>query len=234
MRCAFALIVSLAIAAESLGGVVIVSETARVDAAAGVAAFTVVFDARPDFWTVDEFDRVADSFQYEIDDDWKAPPGLPAEGLDTVVRGDEIRIADALRVRDATFGAEPDPDPSSGGWGQVRAEVPFELDGSELRFSVPLAALGDDDGYFAYRLFTTEYGLTTSEVESRLLPPGVEPIPGPGQEPAPIPLPPAAPGAVVTLALLGGAWAARRYGAGCLRSTIALARNPSGSKVIPK
>jgi hypothetical protein len=54
----------------------------------------------------------------------------------------------------------------------VRDEVPLQWEGNELRFEAPLGALGDDDGYFAYRLFTTEYGLTVSQVESRLLPPG--------------------------------------------------------------
>jgi hypothetical protein len=180
-------------------GVRIVSESAEVDRAAGVARFTLRFDGRPDFWTVDPLGRVADAFQYEIDGDWRAPPGLPPDGLDAVVRGDEIRAAGALRIRRAGFDAPPDPDPLSGGWGAVKATVPFDLDGTVLRFEAGLKAIGDDgDGYFAYRVFTTEYGLTTSEVESRLLPPGEEPAPGP----TPVPLPPAPSAAVAAGATL--------------------------------
>lgn len=197
MRLLLALVLAVGMgsAAPSLGGIRVESEYVEVDRAASVARFSVRFDASPDFWTTDEFGRAADSFQYEIDDDWRAPLGLPPEGLDAVVRGDEIRVADALRIRAAGMTDEPDPDPVAGGWGAVSAEVPFQLSGSELRFEAPLSALRDGDGYFAYRLFTTEYGLTTSEVESRLIPPD-------GPTPLPIPLPPASSGAAVALIVL--------------------------------
>jgi hypothetical protein len=182
-------------------GVRIESESAQVDRSAGVVRFTLRFDGRPDFFTVDPLGRVADSFQYEIDGDWRAPMGLPPEGLDAVVRGDEIHAAGALRIRQAGFDAPPDPDPLSGGWGRVLAAVPFNLDGTVLRFEAGLRDIGDDgDGYFAYRVFTTEYGLTTSEVESRLLPPGEEPPPGPVS----VPLPPPLQGAVAAAAMIFG------------------------------
>jgi hypothetical protein len=161
-----------------------------------------VFDVAPDFWSVDEFDRIADSFQYEVAPDWKAPLGLPPESFSSVIRGDEIHVTNGLRIRDAAFNFVPDDDPDAGGWGGVIATVPFTLTGRELRFEAPLAALGDDDGYFAYRLFTTEYGLTVDEVESRLPPPGEDP----GPSPAPIPLPPALSAALATTLL----WVAGR------------------------
>lgn len=207
MRLLFALVVALGMesAAPTLGGIRVESEKVEVDRAASIARFSVRFDARPDFWTTDEFGRIADSFQYEIDEDWRALPGLPPEGLDAVVRGDEIRVADALRIRAAGLTEQPDPDPVAGGWGAVSAEVPFHLSGRELWFEAPLSAIGDEDGYFAYRLFTTEYGLTTSEVESHVVPPDE---PGP----SPIPLPPASSGAIVAvIALL----ALRLVRAGC-------------------
>jgi len=183
-------------------GVVIVSESAEVDRAAGVARFTLRFDVRPDFRTVDPLGRVADAFQYEIDGDWRAPLGLPPEGLDAVVRGDEIHAAGALRIRRAGFDA-PDPDPLAGGWGEVTAVVPFDMDGTVLRFEAGLETIGDDgDGYFAYRVFTTEFGVTTSEAESRLLPPGE----GPGPGPTPVPLPPPVEAAVAAGATLGIAY----------------------------
>ena len=77
--------------------------------------------------------------------------------------------------------------------------MPFDLDGTVLRLEAGLKDIGDDgDGYFAYRVFTTEYGLTTSEVESRLLPPGEGPAPGP----TPVPLPPPLEAAAVAVATL--------------------------------
>lgn len=211
MRMSYALIAFVSLwvwkTGAAVAGIEIVSESAAVDLDAGVVRFTVNFDERPDFWTVDEFGRVADSFQYEVDGNWGAPIGLPPDGLDAVVRGDEIHVAGGLRVRDATFGVAPDPDPTAGGWGVVRAELPFTLDGTELRFQASLDAIGDDgDGFFAYRVFTTEYGLTTSEVESRLLPPGQEPVPGP----TPVPLPGPVQATFAAVAVLGAGWAARR------------------------
>jgi hypothetical protein len=207
MRSSWALmgLLALGVAMPARAGIHIVSDDANVDRSAGVARFHVRFDSAPDLWTVDEFGRVADSFQYEIDGNWNAPLGLPPQGLDSVVRGDEIHVADALRIRDARFGITPDPDPDAGGWGAVKATVPFSLKGSELRFEAPLAAIGDDDGYFAYRLFTTEYGLTSSEVERRLLPPGE-----PGPQPATIPLPPAIWSAASAAGFLLAARVARR------------------------
>ena len=192
---------------EAVAGIEIVGESAAVDRDAGIVRFSLEFSGSPDLWTVDEFGRVADSFQYEIDGDWRAPIGLPPEGLDAVVRGDEIRIADALRIRQAGFDVAPDPDPDAGGWGAVRAELPFLLVGNELTFDAPLDVVGDDgDGYFAYRVFTTEYGLTTSMVESRLLPPGEEPVPGP----TPIPLPAPLHATIVAAGVLASAALARR------------------------
>lgn len=232
MRWLLPFILIAVIDSPAAAGIRVVSERCEIDRAAGVAAFTVRFDAAPDFHTLDEFGRLADSFQYEIDDDPFAPAGLPVDGLDAVVRGDEIHLADALRIRDADFNRDPNPDPAAGGWGDVLAEVPFRLDGNELRFEAAFAAVGDDDGAFAYRLFTTEFGLTTSEVESRVLPPDVEPPPAP-PPPVAIPLPPAVHGAFATLALFAAARLAR-YFVGGLRSTAAFARNPSSSNVNPK
>jgi hypothetical protein len=204
MRLSLALVLPLAavLSAPLRGAIHIESQSVSVDRSRDVARFAVRFDGVPDFWSMDEFDRLADSFQYEIAPAWNAPLGLPPESLSSVVRGDEIHVANGLRVRDAAFNFAPDDDPDAGGWGRVIATVPFTLTGRELRFEAPLAALGDDDGYFAYRLFTTEYGLTVDELESRLLPPGEDPDP----DPTPIPLPPALPTAALTTLLLMVRW----------------------------
>ena len=199
MRLSHAVVVTLAaaLAAPALGAIHIESHSVTVDPTRRVARFAATFDAPPDLWTLDEFDRIADSFQYEISPDHNAPLGLPPESLSSVIRGDEIHLADTLRIREVDF-ANPDPDPAAGGWGRVTAAVPFTLSGRTLRFEAPLAALGDDDGYFAYRLFTTEYGLTTDQVELRLLPPGQDPDP----PPTAIPLPAAIPAALMSATLL--------------------------------
>ena len=154
-------------------GVRIVSEGVVVDRAGDTATFWMKLDGPPDFTTTDEFGRRADSFQYELDVDWAGgPASFPFEDLDAVVRGDEFDLDGdgMLPIRAARPGVEPDPDPRSGGWGRVLASVPLNVDGSELWFEAPLSALGDDDGNFAYRVYTTEFGGTTSVVESMSIP----------------------------------------------------------------
>jgi len=179
--CAIGPLLTLIAAAApaARGGVRIVDQAVDVDMASRTARFDVRFDSPPDLFTLDEFGRVADSFQYEIDSNGPVSRDLPVGSVEAVIRGDEIHVAGTLRVRAAGEGVEPDPDPDAGGWGRRRAELPFDIDGPDLSFEVPLAALGDDDGRFAYRLFTAEFGLTVDQVEA---------VAG-GSEPAPVPLP---------------------------------------------
>jgi hypothetical protein len=173
---AFALTATAAAAflspAAAKGGVVIASQSAEVDTARERAFFTLEFDGVPDFYTLNEFGAVKDSFQYEID------AGGPVQGegivgdIEAVVRGDEIRTGDGLRIRTWGPGVESDPDPLSGGWGPVRATVPFELRESVLTFDVPLNAFGEAaaDGVFSYYLFTTNFGATNSFVFGTAVP----------------------------------------------------------------
>lgn len=179
-------------------GIEIVDQSVRVDLPGGIAAFAARFSEEPDLFTKDEFGRLADSFQYEIDADGPVSGETIVGGLEAVVRGDEIHLANALRVRAAGDDVTPDPDPVAGGWGPVRTEIPFDLDGEDLFFEVSLAALGDDDGQFSYRVFTTEFGLTTSQVEAATGPSVV------------IPLPPAAWGALASLCAIAVATTVRR------------------------
>ena len=197
---ALAAAVLLGAAGRARAGLRIVEQSAAVDRDAGRAAFAVRFDSAPDLFTVDEFGRLADSFQYEVDADGPVSAEFPVGDVEAVVRGDEIRLAGALRVRAAGAGVEPDDDPAAGGWGPVRAAVPFNLDGPDLSFEVPLAALGDDDGRFSYRLFTAEFGLTVDQVQGVV---GAS---------VPIPLPPAAPSAAAACAALALIATLRRAG----------------------
>jgi hypothetical protein len=191
---AAALLLAGLTAAPARAGLRIVDQGVTVDMATRRAHFEAEFDSPPDLFTRDEFGRLADSFQYEIDADGPDLPEAPVGPVEAVVRGDEIYAANALRVRAAGEGVEPDPDPVAGGWGRVRDSVPFNLDGPNLSFSVPLQALGDDDGVFSYRLFTVEFGLTVDEVDGVVN----------ARPPAPVPLPPAAPAAAATLVAAWG------------------------------
>src|SRR5687768_11620231 len=157
---------------DARASVVIVSQSAEVDAARERAFFTLEFDAVPDFYTLGEFGQVKDSFQYEIDGDGAAQGEMRMRDIDAVVRGEEIHAVDVLRVRAWGPGVESDPDPLSGGWGPVRATVPFDLHETVLTFVVPLDAFGDaaSDGAFSYSLVTTDFGATTSRVFGRAVP----------------------------------------------------------------
>jgi hypothetical protein len=165
---------ALSAALPASAGVRIVSEGVTVDRSAGSARFWLRLDGRPDFDTVDDLGRPVDSFQYEVDGDWAGGlVSFPFREVDAVVRGDELRGGRELTlpIRSAGPDFQPDPDPRSGGWGPVVTEVALDLDGTELSFDAALADLGDDDGVFAYRVFTTESGATISFIESSTIPP---------------------------------------------------------------
>jgi hypothetical protein len=120
--------------------------------------FEVPFEHIPDFLTVDQTGRPEDSFQYYIAYD-------PTQHADSgtiqgaVVRGDEIHVAGALRIRNALPSST---DPTSGGWGTVRTTVPFEMrfnrDGSAvLSFVASWSDLGIS-GSFGWVLDTFHFG----------------------------------------------------------------------------
>ena len=151
-------------------GVQILSQSCEIDRAHREAVVRLVLDAPPDLYTIDAFGRPRDSFQYEIDAGWSGrltDPKLCT--FDVVLRGDEVAAAGALRVRSSDF-TNPDPDPLAKGWGPLLGTVPLDIDGNTLSFRARLDLLGDTDGVFAYRVFTTEYGATTSLAESHVIP----------------------------------------------------------------
>ena len=87
--------------------------------------------------------------------------------IDTIIRGAEIRSgvgAMPIRDRDGEGG------PGSGGWGPIRAMLPFELDDRTFTFTAPLSAIGDDDGRFRYRLISLQDGSLTGEAWSAAVP----------------------------------------------------------------
>lgn len=162
---AFAAIASLlalsvgapAVLAAASADFTIRSESATFNARTDTVTFRIVFSQVPDFFTVDEYGRPADTFQY-----WVGGDSLNAE---VIIRGVEIRFTDGLiPVRNV---APEDPDlVRSGGWGTIRGEVPYTLRGRVLSFSVPLSLLTDqsDPDTLAYEVAAFEFGATTNSL----------------------------------------------------------------------
>ncbi len=149
---------------------IIESESVIVDLDTQQASFTIVFNEPPDFYTVDEFGRIAKSFQYYIDFDGLLPFPTSMYGspsFETVIRGVEIHAYGQIPFRNKLGESS---DPTSGGWGEIRDLVPYGLSASTLTFSSSLEAIGDLDGFFSYRLDLYEFGHTTDFLESRSVP----------------------------------------------------------------
>jgi hypothetical protein len=154
----------LALAAPAGAGVSVLDMSLTVDKTASDATFTIDFPHAPDFFTVDSHGRVADSFQINISADIKGNPQLNPT---TVVRGDEIHFANALRIRD---GSPPVSDPQSGGYGAIRGTVPYSLNGTVLTFTTPLGLINAPNGTFSYYAYTLSNGVTAAQSEARSVP----------------------------------------------------------------
>jgi hypothetical protein len=136
-----------------------VSESAQYDSASNQIHFQIVFNQPPDFLEVDEHNRSANAFQYFIFGDRSL---TYPDHFDSIIRGEEIRVADGIRIRNAAPTSLPD-DVHSGGWGTIRGTVPYSLSGSVLRFTTPLHLISDvsTSGILEYQLETYVYGATT-------------------------------------------------------------------------
>lgn len=121
--------------------------------------FVMIFSHRPDFRTLDSQGRPQDSFQIFIAFNPATVNPANPQAVDVLVRGDEIHIAHAIRIRDARPAVT---DPAAGGWGVIRGSVPFHVAAqpngtSVLSFSAPFALLGIT-GQFAWALETYNFG----------------------------------------------------------------------------
>ena len=151
----------------------LVDQACTVDKDAGTATFRLNFAQPPRFFLPHGGGGGGggdqpDAFQIEIDGDHNTfDHPIEFEEIDSVVRGAEISASEGIpvREREGDGGGE-----QSGGWGPVRAVVPFELDGSTLTFTAGLSAIGDQDGKFRYRVITIESGAVTSEVNAAIIP----------------------------------------------------------------
>ncbi len=138
------------------------SESSVYDPLTNRVDFTVSFNRIPNLFTADAYGRQADGFQYWIFyDNNPFQIRLPPE-LSALIRGVEVFVHGDLPIRNAYPPAVGDP--HYGGWGGIRAAIPFALADATLTFSVDLSELGDDDGKFSYRFDTFEFGDTTDSV----------------------------------------------------------------------
>ena len=150
----------------------VLSQSAEVNLANNSVLFQIEFNRAPDFFTTDEYDRQADSFQYFIDADGGFPifkgTDIYYSNLESIIRGEEIHLAGDVRIRNAL---PPDPDlSSSGGWGSIRGSVPYTLSGNVFSLLVPLQFIGDTDGKFSYSLEWYEYGAIQGYIDAETVP----------------------------------------------------------------
>jgi hypothetical protein len=136
------------------------AQSAVFDPVSRNVTFSLTFNHEPDFYTADAVGRAATDFQYFVYGDPTA--AYPAE-FDSIIRGGEIYRGSGLPVRNASPSVA---DPDAGGWGSIRALVPFTVSGANLTFSVPLTRLSDHstDGHFTYILQTDVYGALNQRV----------------------------------------------------------------------
>jgi hypothetical protein len=145
----------------------IVDQAVSVDRNAGTATFMLKFDRAPDFVAIDH--GQAHAFQYELDADGASLANpIEWDQIDSVIRGAELWEGRGLPVRDRDGDGA---DANSGGFGPVRALLPYDVSGDTLSFTTGLSALGDSgDGVFRYRVFTTDNGGITSEMQGAAIP----------------------------------------------------------------
>ena len=143
----------------------LVSHSVEVNRTGETATFTLEFDHPPNFHA--NGNGQPDAFQYEIDADTaEIGTGIGFNSLDTVIRGGEIWEGNGLPVRDR----DGEGGSNAGGWGPVRALLPFEIEGNSLSFTTGLSAIGDHDGQFRYRVFTTQNGEITGQAVGAVIP----------------------------------------------------------------
>jgi len=126
--------------------------------------FTLQFSDVPNFYVVDPSNRQQDSFQLYVFD----APRQDDEGLGggyvnvrSITRGEEIHYGGGLPIRNVFPAPGTTADPMSGGWGSVRATVPFVQSGKTVFYLASLAALGvAGNNNFGFGFETYHFGAT--------------------------------------------------------------------------
>jgi hypothetical protein len=122
------------------------------------AHFSLTFNQAPNFATIGTSTTPVDSFQIEFDGTSTIPFEIPSD-MTAVVRGDEIHVADNIRIRTPTGDGGPD----SGGWGPVVGTVPFSLTGTTVSFDIPKGELGYTGGDWTASVFSLDAGSLTAQ-----------------------------------------------------------------------
>ncbi len=143
----------------------IVSDSVDFDSEKRTTTFDVRFSSAPDFYTLDHLGRQKNSFQYFFDRNLTGDLFAPSPDL-TIIRAEEIHVANVLRIRDSLG---DDPSPTSGGWGPIRGTVPFTLSGDDVHFIVGWSVLGQTGDHFRYGLESYEFGTVTDSI-ARMIP----------------------------------------------------------------
>ena len=145
----------------------LVDQSVEVNRTDMTATFSLTFDQHPSFVAIDN--GQLEAFQYEIDaHSVSVDKPITFNDITTVIRGAEIFEGQGIPVRDR----DGDGGPRGGGWGPVRALLPFTVDQqtNTLSFTTKLADLGDTDGKFRYRVFTTDNGGLTTDIQGAAIP----------------------------------------------------------------
>ena len=155
---ALAVAVSVMVPSAARADFALVSPDLTINRQAATASFSLTFNQVPDFYKIDSDGIQAESFQIEFDG--VATPGASfPQDLTAVVRGDEIHVANAIRVRSPNGNGGA----NSGGWGPIVGTVPFSLTGKTVAFSVPAKELGWTGGAWSADIFSLASGTLTAE-----------------------------------------------------------------------
>ncbi len=120
----------------------------------GAMLFSLLFNHTPDFATVDQFGRPAESFQWYLTDDLKATRPMGGSVADYIMRGDEMGKSGMVRMcTTAPLGAG-----CPGGWGLDLGPIPSQWNPQTLAlsFSVPLDNFTGN--LYAYDVISLKYG----------------------------------------------------------------------------
>src|SRR5688572_3504127 len=135
-----------------------------VDPSTQSVLFTLHFSDVPNFYVVDSANRQQDSFQlYVFDAPRQDDQGLAGGYVNvrSITRGEEIHYGGGLPIRNVVPVPGMTADPTSGGWGSVRATVPFVQSGKTVFYIASLAVLGvDGNTNFGFGFETNHFGAT--------------------------------------------------------------------------
>ncbi len=158
---ALAVVFSAVAAPVASADFALVSQDLTINRQADTVAFSLTFNQAPNFGYDAATGTPVDSFQVEFEGAATMPGDLTA-----VVRGDEIHVSNAVRIRSATGNGGAD----SGGWGPIVGSVPFALTGDTIKFAVPTSELGWTGGGWSANVYSFAAGDLTAAQSASSIP----------------------------------------------------------------